>query len=80
MGGGGHRKFPYCWFARDVTAAMLVVKNKGISLLWELLYFHANSSRKYSFALAPNMAALLRGYKPRINEVYILRGLNLQKM
>ena len=26
----------YCWFARDVTAAMLVVKNKNISLLWEL--------------------------------------------
>ena len=24
------------WFARDVTAAMLVVKNKSISLLWEL--------------------------------------------
>ena len=24
-----------CWFARDVTAAMLVVKNKSISLLWE---------------------------------------------
>ena len=26
----------YCWFALDVTAAMLVVKNKSISLLWEL--------------------------------------------
>ena len=26
----------YCWFARDVTAAMLVVKNKSTSLLWEL--------------------------------------------
>ena len=25
-----------CWFARDVTAAMLVVKNKSTSLLWEL--------------------------------------------
>ena len=24
------------WFARDVTVAMLVVKNKIISLLWEL--------------------------------------------
>ena len=24
------------WFAHDVTAAMLVVKNKSISLLWEL--------------------------------------------
>ena len=26
----------HCWFARDVTAAMLVVKNKSLSLLWEL--------------------------------------------
>ena len=25
-----------CWFERDVTAAMLVVKNKSITLLWEL--------------------------------------------
>ena len=28
--------FNNCWFARGVTAAMLVVKNKNISLLWEL--------------------------------------------
>ena len=28
----------YCLFARDVTAAMLVVKNKSISFLWELNY------------------------------------------
>ena len=27
---------PYCWFARDITAAMLMVENKSISLLWEL--------------------------------------------
>ena len=26
----------YRWFARDVTAAMLAVKNKSISLLWEI--------------------------------------------
>ena len=26
----------YCWFASDVTAAMLVVKNKSISLRWEM--------------------------------------------
>ena len=25
-----------CWFASDVTAAMLVVKNKSISLRWEM--------------------------------------------
>ena len=28
--------FVNCWFARDVTAAMLVFKDKSISLLWEL--------------------------------------------
>ena len=26
----------YCWFASDVTTAMLVVKNKSISLRWEM--------------------------------------------
>ena len=26
----------YCWFASDVTAAMLVVKNKRVSLRWEM--------------------------------------------
>ena len=25
----------HCWFGRDVTATMLVVKNKIISLLWQ---------------------------------------------
>ena len=25
----------YCWFARDVKATMLAVKNKSIFLLWE---------------------------------------------
>ena len=30
------------------------------------LYFHVNSLRKYSFVLTPNMAALPRGCKPRI--------------
>ena len=28
--------FIYCWSAGDVTTAMLAVKNKSISLLWEL--------------------------------------------
>ena len=28
--------FPNCWFPRDITATMLVIKNKSISLLWEL--------------------------------------------
>ena len=26
----------YCWFVHDIITAMLVVKNKRISLLWEL--------------------------------------------
>ena len=26
----------YCWFASDVTAAMMVVKNNSISLRWEM--------------------------------------------
>ena len=26
----------YCWIARDVMAAMLVVKNNSLSLRWEL--------------------------------------------
>ena len=30
---------PYCWFAGEVTAAILVVKNKSNFLLWELNYF-----------------------------------------
>ena len=25
-----------CWFARDVTVALLMVKSKSVSLLWEL--------------------------------------------
>ena len=29
-------KEQHCWFASDVTAAMLVVKNKNISLRWEM--------------------------------------------
>ena len=34
----GHKQFsfPDCWFASDITATLLVIKNKSISLLWEL--------------------------------------------
>ena len=44
---GGRKKrhvtsFIYCEFARDVTVAMLMVKNKSISLHLEL-YFRVNS-------------------------------------
>ena len=28
--------YSYCWFASEVTAPMLVVKNKSISLRWEM--------------------------------------------
>ena len=28
--------YVYCWFARDVMVAMLLVKNKTISILWEI--------------------------------------------
>ena len=41
-------------------------EQKHSSPLGTKLYFHVNSSRKYSFVLTPNMAALSRGCKPRI--------------
>ena len=33
-----HKQFPVLLVALDVTAAMLVVKNKSISYLWEKLF------------------------------------------
>ena len=30
------KRAEFCWFVRNVRAAMLVIKNKSISLLWEL--------------------------------------------
>ena len=41
-------------------------EQKHFSPLGTKLYFHVNFSRKYSFVLSPNMAALSRGCKPRI--------------
>ena len=41
-------------------------EQKHFSPLGTKLYFHVNSSRKYSFVLTPNMAALSCGCKPRI--------------
>ena len=41
-------------------------EQKHFSPLGTKLYFHVNSSRKYSFVLTPNMAALSRGCKPRM--------------
>ena len=51
---------------------MLVVKNKkGFSPLGtKQLYFHVNSSRKNYIVLTPNMAALSRGCKPRIEKQF----------
>ena len=59
----------YCWFACDITAATLVVKNKSISLLSALgtkLSFHLTSSRKRSTVLTPSMAKWSHSGKPRI--------------
>ena len=41
-------------------------EQKHFSPLGTKLYFHVNYSRKYSFVLTPNMAALSRGCKPRV--------------
>ena len=43
-------------------------EQKHFSPLGTKLNFHVNSSRKYSFVLTPNMAALSRGCKPRIRQ------------
>ena len=49
----------YCWFARDVTAAMYVSgqEQKHFAPPGTKLYFHVNSSKKNSIVLTPNMAA-----------------------
>ena len=38
-----------CWFASDVTAAMLGVKNKSISLRWEMNSILMQISQKNFF-------------------------------
>ena len=59
-----------CWFARDVTEAMLVVKNKSISLLWELNSIFMSILREKIFIVSTlNMVALSRGCKPRLGEI-----------
>ena len=45
-------------------------EQKHFSPLGTKLYFHVNSSRKYSFVLTPNMATLSHGCKPRIVDQY----------
>ena len=49
----------YCCFARDVMAAMLMVKNKNISILCIFI------------VLTNNMAGMSRGCKPRILHVLV---------
>ena len=49
-------------------------EQKHFSPLGTKLYFHVNSSRKYSFVLTPNMAALSRGCKPRTAARKLNRG------
>ena len=56
----------YCWLAGDDTAAMFGQEQNHFSTLEIKLYFHANSSRKDSFVLTPNMATLSRYCKARI--------------
>ena len=50
---------PNCWFARDVTAAMLVVKNKSISLLWELNSIFIKFFEEIFFCFDPQHARLI---------------------
>ena len=48
----------YCWFARDVTVATLMVKNKSIFVIWEQnSIFMCIIQEKKSIVLTPNMAA-----------------------
>ena len=51
--------FYYCWFARDVTAAMLVVKNKSITLLWELTLFSCKFFEEIFFCFDPQHGRLV---------------------
>ena len=53
---------------RHVTAAILVIKNKGDSLLWKQksIFMKNLCEKKHSTVLTTNMATLSRGCKPRI--------------
>ena len=48
-----------CWFERDVTAAMLVVKNKSITLLWELTLFSCKFFEEIFFCFDPQHGRLV---------------------
>ena len=51
---------------RDVTAAMAVVKNKGVSPLWELNSIFMNILREKFIVLTSNTASLSCSRIPRI--------------
>ena len=57
----------YCWFVRDVMAAMLMVKNKSISICCKL--------NSIFVVLTNNMAGMSRGCKPRILYVFCFQML-----
>ena len=57
----------YCWFARDVMAAMLMVKNKSISIPCGL--------NSIVIVLTNNMTGVSRGCKPRILYVFCFQML-----
>ena len=61
--------YPGYWFARDVTAAMLMVRDNSISLLEELNSIFVEILRKQFFLFTTNIAALSRGCKPRIEPI-----------
>ena len=54
-----NNKYKVVYLLSRKSAALLVVKNKSISPLWELNYFHVNSSKKNSNVLTPSMHGCL---------------------
>ena len=58
---------PYCWFACDVTAAMLMVKNKSISLVWEQnsIFMYIIQEKIYCIDSQHGCLQLSHGCKPR---------------
>ena len=58
----------YCWFARDVMAAMLMVKNKSTSLVWEQnsTFMYIIQEKIYCVDPQRGRLQLSCGCKPRI--------------
>jgi len=51
----------YCWFAGNFMAAMLVVEDKSISLLWQLKSIFMKILGKEFYCITTNLATLSRG-------------------